>query len=199
MTQPRSAARALLAAALLTSIAVVPAAASSLPRTSSGGTPTSLLPQTASGGTPTSLLPRTSSGGTPTSLRSAAAPAPPRSGSPAPAYDRVAHFYGAYIDVAHDPGDNALAAELRTFYLTPRLREELRDWERRHPAADGVLRGRSVPTAWKVTPRDSGMGHTWSVVRLTWGSGPGRTYTYLEVQSDLDTRRISGIRELPTG
>ncbi|MFD9907625.1 hypothetical protein [Streptomyces sp. NPDC059063] len=124
-----------------------------------------------------------------------AAKAPPsRDGSPGPAYERVAHFYGAYIDVANDPGSNKAAAELRKFYLTPNLRTRLADWERRHDA-DGVLRAQNVPTAWRVTAGDSGMGHTWSTVRLTWGTGADRTYTYLAVQSDLATRKISDIKE----
>ncbi|MCI3930814.1 hypothetical protein [Streptomyces sp. AN091965] len=119
--------------------------------------------------------------------------APARSGSPGPAYERVAHFYGAYIDVANDPGSNKAAAALRTFYLTPDLRERLLGWERRHDA-DGVLRAQNVPTAWRVTAGDSGMGKTTSTVRLTWGTGQKPTYTYLTVQSDLATRRITDIK-----
>jgi len=124
--------------------------------------------------------------------RDAPAPAPSRSGSPGVVYDRVAHFYGAYIDVANDPGNNALAAELRKFYLTPGLRSRLLTWEKRNNA-DGVLRAQNVPSAWKVTPGDSGMGHTYTTLRLTWGSGKSKTYTYLTVRSDLETRKISDI------
>ncbi|MEV0221692.1 hypothetical protein [Streptomyces sp. NPDC050704] len=123
-------------------------------------------------------------------------PAPARSGSPGPVYDRVAHFYGAYIDVANDPGSNSAAAELREFYLTSDLRSRLLAWEKRNDA-DGILRAQHVPSAWKVTPGDSGMGHTYSTVRLTWDSGPGtggeKTYTYLTVRSDLESRKISDI------
>lgn len=125
--------------------------------------------------------------------KQAAAPAPARDGSPGPVYERVAHFYAAYIDVAHDPGDNTAAAELRTFYLTPELRARLRTWEEHH-GADGVLMAQNVPSAWKVTSGDSGTGHTWSTVRLTWGTGEDREYTYIGVQSDLATRKISDIR-----
>ncbi|WP_187370107.1 hypothetical protein [Streptomyces boluensis] len=123
----------------------------------------------------------------------AAAAAPARDGSPGSVYERVAHFYAAYVDVANDPGDNAAAAELRKFYLTPELRSRLLTWEQHHEA-DGVLMAQNVPSAWKVTSGDSGMGHTWSTVRLTWGTGQDRTYTYLKVQSDLATRKISDIR-----
>ncbi|QCX76733.1 hypothetical protein C9F11_15330 [Streptomyces sp. YIM 121038] len=119
--------------------------------------------------------------------------APARSGSPGPAYERVAHFYGAYVDMAGAPGSAKAAAALRTFYLTPDLRERLLDWERRHDA-DGVLRAQNAPTAWRVTAGDSGMGKTTSTVRLTWGTGQKHTYTYLTVQSDLATRRITDIR-----
>ncbi|MGH4028409.1 hypothetical protein ACQB60_05660 [Actinomycetota bacterium Odt1-20B] len=117
---------------------------------------------------------------------------PARSGSPGPAYDRVAHFYGAYIDVANDRGSNALAAQARNFYLTKDLRARLLTWEKRHDA-DGVLRAQNVPSAWKVTPGDNAMGHTYSTVRLTWGTGKHVTYTYLSVRSDLETRKISDI------
>ncbi|NGO11180.1 hypothetical protein G5C60_27150 [Streptomyces sp. HC44] len=123
-------------------------------------------------------------------------PAPSRSGGPGAVYDRVAHFYGAYIDIANDPGSNAAASELRKFYLTPGLRARLLDWEKQHDA-DGILRSQHVPSAWKVTPGDSGMGHTYTTVRLTWDSGAGtggeKTYTYLTVRSDLESRKISEI------
>jgi hypothetical protein len=45
-----------------------------------------------------------------------------------------------------------------------------------------------------VTAGDSGAGHTWSTVRLTWGSAQHSTYTYLTVQSDLATKKISDIK-----
>ncbi|MDX6330544.1 MAG: hypothetical protein QOI83_2927, partial [Streptomycetaceae bacterium] len=34
------------------------------------------------------------------------------------AYDRVADFYGAYIDALHDSGHGRLANDLRAHYLT---------------------------------------------------------------------------------
>ncbi|WP_392967326.1 hypothetical protein [Streptomyces sp. LN245] len=123
---------------------------------------------------------------------STAAP-PARSGSNGPAYDRVADFYGAYVDAVTDEGSGRLSTQLRSFYLTPGLRTQLARWENRQHA-DGVLRAQNVPSAWKVTAGDSGAGHTWSTVRLTWGSAAHPTYTYLTVQSDLATKKISGIK-----
>ncbi|MEU3246890.1 MULTISPECIES: hypothetical protein [unclassified Streptomyces] len=120
------------------------------------------------------------------------APPPARSGTAGPAYERVADFYGAYIDAVTDQGSGRLGSQLRAFYLTPDLRTRLAGWESREHA-DGVLRAQDVPRAWKVTAGDSGAGHTWSTVRLTWGSRQHPTYTYLTVRSDLATKKISGI------
>jgi hypothetical protein len=122
------------------------------------------------------------------------APPPARSGANGPAYDRVADFYGAYIDAVADQGSGRFSTQLRTFYLTSNLRTHLATWEKREHA-DGVLRAQDVPRAWKVTAGDSGMGHTWTTVRLTWGSAQHPTYTYLTVQSDLATRKISDIKQ----
>ncbi|MEV0489500.1 hypothetical protein [Streptomyces atratus] len=116
-----------------------------------------------------------------------------RSALSTPAHQQVAHFYGAYVDAVTAKGGGKLATALRSFYLTPGLRSQLRTWEARNHA-DGVLRAQSTPLALKVTAGDSGAGHTWSKVRLTWSGGKHPTYTYLTVQSDLQTGRISGIR-----
>ncbi|MGW6900990.1 hypothetical protein [Streptomyces sp. NBC_01727] len=121
------------------------------------------------------------------------APVTERSTAPAPAYQQVAHFYGAYIDAAGTEGGGTLTTALRAFYLTPALRSQLRTWEARNHA-DGVLRAQNTPLDFKITPGDSGAGHTWSKVRLTWSGGQHPTYTWLTVQSDLRTGRISGIR-----
>ncbi|MCZ0999144.1 hypothetical protein O1M63_15190 [Streptomyces mirabilis] len=102
-------------------------------------------------------------------------------------------LYGAYIDAVTDEGSGHLGSQLRTFYLTKDLRTRLAKWESREHA-DGVLRAQDVPRAWKVTAGDSGAGHTWSTVRLTWGSAQHPTYTYLTVQSDLATKKISDIK-----
>ncbi|MFI6059581.1 hypothetical protein [Streptomyces sp. NPDC051286] len=124
------------------------------------------------------------------------APAPAtqlRSTHVTPAHQQVAHFYGAYIDAVTAGGGGRLATALRSFYLTPGLRSQLRTWEARNHA-DGVLRAQNTPLALKVTAGDSGAGHTWSKVRLTWSGGKHPRYTYLTVQSDLQTGKISGIR-----
>jgi hypothetical protein len=135
----------------------------------------------------------TAAGASVPAMASSTAPPPARSGSNGPAYDRVADFYGAYIDAVTDGGSGHLDQQLRAFYLTKNLRTRLAAWESRQHA-DGVLRAQDVPRAWKVTPEDRGMGHTWATVRLTWGSAKHPTYTYLEVQSDLATRKISDIK-----
>ncbi|MEU4654607.1 hypothetical protein AB0G32_11750 [Streptomyces sp. NPDC023723] len=70
---------------------------------------------------------------------------PVRVGRPTSAVDRVADFYGAYIDVLSDVGRGTLSGALRDHYLAPRLRQRLTRWEAvRH--ADGVLARRGVPS-----------------------------------------------------
>ncbi|MDC0765368.1 hypothetical protein [Streptomyces sp. HD] len=120
--------------------------------------------------------------------------APARGGSPASTVDRVADFYGAYIDVLYDSGRNRLADSLRGHYLTPKLRSALARWETAHHK-DGVLRAKGVPVSWQVVYNDSGMGHCWTRVTLTWQDSGSRVHrTHLMVQSDLATQLISGIR-----
>ncbi|WP_406450272.1 hypothetical protein OG782_12440 [Streptomyces sp. NBC_00876] len=126
--------------------------------------------------------------------RSAPAAAPVRDEVAASEAQQVAHFYGAYLDAVAAEGGGALSTALRGFYLTPALRAELRDWEAANHA-DGVLRAQNIPAGFRVTAGDSGAGHTWSTVRLTWGSAAHPSYTYLKVRSDLATGKISGIRE----
>ncbi|MBJ3810678.1 hypothetical protein JGB26_26875 [Streptomyces flavofungini] len=124
----------------------------------------------------------------------APAAVPARSGAPTSTVDRVADFYGAYIDVLFDTGKGRLAHALRSHYLTAGLRQSLVRWESAHHK-DGVLRVKSVPTAWKVVYNDSAMGHCWTRVTLTWqDSGNHVHHTRLLVQSDLATRLISGIK-----
>ncbi|WP_406096794.1 hypothetical protein [Streptomyces sp. NBC_01013] len=122
------------------------------------------------------------------------APAATSARGVAAAHQQVAHFYGAYIDAVTAEDGGKLAASLRDFYLTPRLRAELGDWEAANHA-DGVLRAQNTPAGFRVAEGDSGAGHTWSTVRLTWGSATDPTYTYLKVRSDLETGKISGVRE----
>ncbi|WP_328494673.1 hypothetical protein OHS59_19445 [Streptomyces sp. NBC_00414] len=121
------------------------------------------------------------------------ATAPGRGGSPQSTVDRVADFYGAYIDVLYDSGRGRLADSLRGHYLTAELRRSLARWESTHHK-DGVLRAKGVPMAWKVVHNDSGMGHCWTHVTLTWRDSGERVHrTHLTVRSDLDTRLVSGI------
>ncbi|WP_405687761.1 hypothetical protein [Streptomyces sp. NBC_00057] len=122
------------------------------------------------------------------------AAAPVRSDAGTPAFQQVAHFYAAYVDAVTAEGGGKLATALRTFYLTPHLRTQLKTWEK-HNHADGVLRAQNTPLAFRVTSGDSGAGHTWSKVRLTWSNGKHPTYSYLTVRSDLQTGKISGIGE----
>ncbi|WP_405539759.1 hypothetical protein OG787_47620 [Streptomyces sp. NBC_00075] len=124
----------------------------------------------------------------------AATVAPAREGSPRSAVDRVADFYGAYIDVLYDSGRTTVADALRGHYLTARLRTDLARWEKEH-RTDGMLRAEGVPVAWEVGYNDSGMGHCWTRVTLTWEDHVGRSHrTHLMVQSDLGTGLISGVR-----
>lgn len=122
-------------------------------------------------------------------------PFPPgRSGRPDSVVDRVADFYGAYIDARYGSGHTRLAEALRDHYLTAQLRHRLADWEAAHHQ-DGVLRARGVPMAWQVAYNDSGMGHTWIRVTLIWQNSGKRPHpTHLMVQADLATLRISGIK-----
>ncbi|MFE5089100.1 hypothetical protein ACFRCI_01575 [Streptomyces sp. NPDC056638] len=120
------------------------------------------------------------------------AAAPVRSDAGTPAFQQVAHFYAAYIDAVTAEGGGKLATALRSFYLTPHLRTQLKTWEERNHA-DGVLRAQNTPLAFRITSGDSGAGHTWSKVRLTWSNGKHPTYSYLTVRSDLQTGKISGI------
>ncbi|WP_330452304.1 MULTISPECIES: hypothetical protein [unclassified Streptomyces] len=106
----------------------------------------------------------------------------------------VDHFYGAYTDAVAAEDGGRLATAVRGFYLTPALRARLADWEAANHA-DGVLLAQDVPADYRVTPGHSGAGHTWSTVRLTWGSAQSRSYTYLTVRSDLATGKISAIRD----
>ncbi|MER6215488.1 MULTISPECIES: hypothetical protein [unclassified Streptomyces] len=122
---------------------------------------------------------------------SATAAAPPSvSGSPEGAFTRIADFYGSYIDAVYD-GDGRTSDQLRAFYLSEPLQQELRQWEEANHA-DGVLRAQNVPLKWKVTSVDSGMGKTNASVTLTWS---GNTTSTVHVQADLATRKITAIRE----
>ncbi|GGS26658.1 hypothetical protein GCM10010252_76940 [Streptomyces aureoverticillatus] len=108
--------------------------------------------------------------------------------------DHVAGFYGAYTDVLYDSGHSSLTDSLRRHYLTRAFRAELGQWESKHHM-DGMLRHKGVLKAWQVTYNDSGMGHCWTRVKLTWEDSRHQVrHTRLMVQSDLATRLISGIK-----
>ncbi|RAG84990.1 hypothetical protein DN069_14135 [Streptacidiphilus pinicola] len=115
-----------------------------------------------------------------------------RGGSPESAVDRVADFYGAYIDAVAD-GTDHLPDQLRAHYLTKNLQLELETWEKTNHA-DGVLRAQDVPLHWEVRYHDAGAGHVFTTVMLTWGSAKHPTYTRLMVASELHTKLISDIR-----
>jgi hypothetical protein len=117
-------------------------------------------------------------------------------GSPTSAINRVAQFYGAYIDALHDSGRGPLADALRTAYLAKDLRDKLNKWENDNKA-DGVLRAQNVPAAWAVKYHDTSGNQVFSYVRLSWGPPTQRKYTYLGVQSDLRTNLITGIHSIP--
>ncbi|UJB44503.1 hypothetical protein [Streptomyces sp. A1-5] len=120
-----------------------------------------------------------------------------RSGSPDSAVDRVADFYGAYIDAVSD-GTDDLSTELRAHYLTEDFQQRLAAWEEANHA-DGVLRTQDVPTRWEVRYHDSGGGYLFTTVALTWGTGPDAGHTRLAVQSHLSTKLISDIEDAQAG
>ncbi|GHF06240.1 hypothetical protein GCM10010359_04120 [Streptomyces morookaense] len=135
----------------------------------------------------------------PATAFAADAPSPPvRAGSSDSAQDRVAAFYSAYIDARSGEPDTSLANALREHYLTKEFRVRLESWEHSHHV-DGILRAQNTPRAWQVTYDNSGAGHTWTRVRLTWGDDQHPTYTYLSVQSDLSTKLISDIKQEDSG
>lgn len=148
-----------------------------------------VVPALAAGAPAASAGPRTHAGSA-----AATTPAPARAGSPRSTVDRVADFYGTYIDVLYDSGRDGLANSLRAHYLTAGLRADLARWEAAHHM-DGVLRAKGTPVGWEVVYNDSGTGHCWTRVTLTWQDSGDRTHrTHLMIQSDLASRLISGIR-----
>ena len=100
----------------------------------------------------------------------------------------VSDFYNGYV-TALDKGDNGKAAGLRKSALTASFRKNLAGWEKKHDS-DGVLRSQNVPEKVDVAYDNSGMGHCWTVVTLTWSSGKT---TKLHVQNDIGSQKISDI------
>ncbi|MBV1946849.1 hypothetical protein [Streptomyces sp. BV129] len=117
-------------------------------------------------------------------------------GDPRNVTQRVADFYGAYIDAVHDhedPASGADAKALRDFYLSASARRKVSAWERKNHA-DGILFAQNVPVKWKVAYTGSGMGHATSRVTLTWSDGAHPQLTRIDVQSDLTTRKITDLK-----
>ncbi|MGV9342986.1 hypothetical protein [Streptomyces sp. NPDC003688] len=117
-------------------------------------------------------------------------------GDPRNVTQRVADFYGAYIDAvwdAEDPAGAANAKALRDFYLSAPARKKVSAWERRNHA-DGILFAQNVPVRWKAAYTGSGMGHATTRVTLTWSDGKHPQVTRIDVQSDLTTRKITDLK-----
>ncbi|MEU6476412.1 hypothetical protein ABZ858_05875 [Streptomyces sp. NPDC047017] len=127
--------------------------------------------------------------------RTTAAP-PVVQGDPRGVTQRVADFYGAYIDTLWDGSDPASAADaraLKSFYLTADARRKVAAYEAR-AHADGILFARHVPVRWKVAYTGSGAGHATNRVTLTWGDDRNARVTKIDVRSDLRTRKISDLK-----
>ncbi|GAA2295420.1 hypothetical protein OKJ48_29690 [Streptomyces kunmingensis] len=124
----------------------------------------------------------------------AAATAAPQ-GDPRSTTDRVANFYGAYIDAMWDNEDAGSAADakaLRGFYLSAAAQKKVADFEAREHA-DGILFAQNVPVKYSVAYTGSGAGHSTALVTLTWSDGKNPEVTKIKVQSDLNTRKISDL------
>jgi len=127
-------------------------------------------------------------------VAAASAPAPSQ-GDPRSTTNRVADFYGSYIDSVwdnEDPAAGANAKALRSFYLSAAARKKVAAFEAREHA-DGILFAQNVPVKWKVAYTGSGAGHATSLVTLTWGDGTNPEVTKIKVQSDLRTRKITDL------
>jgi hypothetical protein len=117
-------------------------------------------------------------------------------GDPRDVTQHVADFYGAYIDAvwaADDPTAAASAKALRGFYLSAAARKAVAAYEQREHA-DGILFAQNVPVKWKVAYTGSGAGHATSRVTLTWSDGAHPQVSRIDVQSDLKTRKITGLK-----
>ncbi|MFI9510317.1 hypothetical protein [Nocardia sp. NPDC052566] len=112
-----------------------------------------------------------------------------RAGRPDSAIDRVADFYGAYIDALSD-GAEDLAERLRGQYLTEDFRKRLTTPGH---SVDDVLHSRDVPTGWEVHYVDSGAGFVFMKVTLTWGAGAALSSRNLGVKVDSETNLISDV------
>ncbi|WP_329557421.1 hypothetical protein [Streptomyces sp. NBC_00696] len=132
----------------------------------------------------------------PHSARSAAASTV--QGDPRSTTTRVANFYGAYIDSIwnnEDPAASANAKALRAFYLSAAAQNKVAAYEESEHA-DGILFAQNVPVKWKVTYTGSGAGHATNRVTLTWSDGADAQVSKIDVQSDLSTLKITGLKQV---
>ncbi|MFF9086370.1 hypothetical protein ACF1BE_08180 [Streptomyces sp. NPDC014991] len=117
-------------------------------------------------------------------------------GDPRSATQHVADFYGAYIDAVwatDDPTATASAKALRGFHLSAAAKKAVAAYEKKEHA-DGILFAQNVPLKWKVAYTGSGAGHATSRVTLTWSGGAHPTVSRIDVQSDLKTLKITGLK-----
>ncbi|MDO0929439.1 hypothetical protein QQY24_30010 [Streptomyces sp. TG1A-8] len=117
-------------------------------------------------------------------------------GDPRGTVQRVADFYGAYIDAVWDGEDPSSAAAqnaLRGFYLSAGAQKKVAAYEAEQHA-NGILFAQNVPVKWSVAYTGSGAGHATSRVTLTWSDGASPGVTAIDVQSDLATRKITDLR-----
>ncbi|MET8247638.1 hypothetical protein ABZV31_26425 [Streptomyces sp. NPDC005202] len=126
-----------------------------------------------------------------------AASAATAQGDPRDVTQRVADFYGSYIDSVWDNEDPAAAANaeaLRAFYLSAAAQKKVAAFEAKEHA-DGILFAQNVPVKWKVVYTGSGAGHATSQVTLTWSDGKDAEVSKIDVQSDLKTHKITDLKQ----
>jgi hypothetical protein len=121
---------------------------------------------------------------------------PAAHGDPRDVTQRVADFYGAYIDTVWDGGEPSARASLKAlkaFYLSPAAQRKVAAYEAKEHA-DGVLFAQNVPVKWRVAATGSGAGHATSRVTLVWNDSRRPVVTRIDVRSDLRTRKITDLR-----
>jgi hypothetical protein len=119
-------------------------------------------------------------------------------GDPRNVTQRVADFYGAYVDAVWSTDDRSAgdaAKALRSFYLSAAAQKKVAAFEKKEHA-DGILFAQNVPVKWKVTYTGSGAGHATSRVTLTWSDGPHAEISKIDVQSDLKTLKITDLKSV---
>ncbi|WEO93709.1 hypothetical protein A6P39_006625 [Streptomyces sp. FXJ1.172] len=117
-------------------------------------------------------------------------------GDPRNVTQRVADFYGAYIDAVWATDDKSAgpaADALRRFYLSAAAQKKVAAFEKKEHA-DGILFAQDVPVKWQVAYTGSGAGHATSRVTLTWSDGRHPEVSRIDVQSDLKTLKITDLK-----